>query len=256
MIRFDLLRDQKETFRLNYLLGKPFPHLIIDNFCEREKVESLYQGIPDLHTKSRDYVFASNKFEKSKFWMLSDELKELYEDLISESFKEFLCFVTNESVFIDKKFHGGGLHQGKEGSFLDMHIDFNYHPLNKFWYRNLNILLYFNKEWKEEYGGHLQLQDLRTGQRKALGVPFNRMIIQQTRNYTLHGYDTINFPPGTYRTSIAAYAYSIHQRYIEKPRTTGWHVKPNQPIKKILAKVYDPAVKIKNALFGSNTAKN
>ena len=256
MIRFDYLLDQKEDLRLSYLLAKPFPYLVIDHICDQEKVEALYKGIPDLHNKSRDYVFASNKFEKSKFWTISKELRELYNDLISESFAEFLCFITNESVFVDEKFHGGGLHQGKEGSFLDMHIDFNYHPINKLWFRNLNILMYFNKDWKEEYGGHLKIKDLRTGQKKEIGVPFNRMIIQQTRNFTLHGYDTIHFPPETYRTSLAAYAYTIHQQYIEKPNTTRWHVKSNQPIKKILAKIYNPAVKIKNSLFGSGTAKN
>ena len=87
-------------------------------------------------------------------------------------------------------------------------------------------------------------------------VPFNRMIIQQTRAYTLHGYDQTNFPEGKYRTSIATYAYTIHQHLVEKPRTTDWHVGDDKPIKKIIASVFDPAVKIKNFFFGSGTAKN
>ena len=256
MIRFDYLKENQESFRMAYLLAKPFPYLVLDNICETEKAKAVYDSIPDIHTKSRDYVFASNKFEKSKFWMLSEPLKALYEDLISDEFGAFLSYITNESVFVDQKFHGGGLHQGKEGSFLDMHIDFNYHPLQKLWFRNLNILYYLNEDWQPEYGGHLQLEDLRTGEKKAIEVPFNRMIIQQTRNFTLHGYHRIQFPKGAYRTSIAAYGYTEHKVNVEKPDTTHWHVHANQPIKKLLAKVYSPAVKIKNALFGSGTAKN
>ncbi len=256
MIRFDYLESNSERLRMDYHLAKPFPHLIIDEFCEQEKIEALYGNLPKIDTKSRDYVFAKNKFEKSKFWQLSVECKELYEDLTSDRFHDFLCFITNEEVFIDTKFHGGGIHQGKQDSFLDMHLDFNYHPLQKFWFRNLNLLLYLNPDWQPEYGGHLELQDLRTGEKKSLGVPFNRMIIQQTRNFTLHGYKNIRFPPGQYRTSIASYAYTKHLRHIEKKRTTDWHVDDDQFIKRFLARVYDPAVKIKNALFGSATAKN
>jgi hypothetical protein len=82
------------------------------------------------------------------------------------------------------------------------------------------------------------------------------MVIQLTRKYTLHGYDVTHFPDGLYRTSIAAYAYTIHQYPIEKPRTTDWHPQDNQPVKKLLAWMYDPAVKIKNKIFGSSTAKH
>jgi len=101
--------------------------------------------------------------------------------------KYFLIFISNQEVFVDPANHGGGLHQGRKNSFLDMHLDFNYHPLHKHWYRQLNLLLYLNKDWKPEYKGHLKLFDLRSGEEKELEVPFNRMIIQQTCAYTLQG---------------------------------------------------------------------
>lgn len=256
MINFQRLETNKEQLRLDYLLAKPFPHLVIDDFCDTEKVAQLHKEIPEIETKSRDYVFAANKYEKSKIKDISPLFEELYNDLTSERFNTILEFITNEEVFVDKAFHGGGIHQGKKNSFLDMHVDFNYHPLHKNWFRNLNLLLYLNKDWKEEYGGHLKIEDLRSGEKKAIGVPFNRMVIQQTRKYTLHGYDLTHFPDGIYRTSVASYAYSVHKTLIEKPRTTDWHPGDDQPVKRFLAWIYDPAVKIKNKLFGSSTAKN
>ncbi|MCU0423103.1 MAG: 2OG-Fe(II) oxygenase [Bacteroidia bacterium] len=256
MIDFIRLENEKEQLRIQYLIAKPFPHLIIDAFCFSDKALLLHNQIPEITTKSRDYVFAANKFEKSKIKDISPLFEELYNDLISERFQQLLRFITNEDVFVDQAFHGGGIHQGKKNSFLDMHIDFNYHPLHKNWFRNLNLLYYLNKDWKPEYGGHLKIEDLRSGEKKSLEVPFNRLIIQQTRNYTLHGYDLTSFPEGNYRTSIAAYAYTIHQVHIERPRTTDWHPADGQPIKQFLARIYDPAVKIKNKLFGSSTAKH
>jgi 2OG-Fe(II) oxygenase superfamily len=256
MINLSYLETNKEKFRLDYLLAKPFPHLIIDNFCDPQKIESLYSKIPELENKSRDYMFANNKFEKSNYKELGPEFEELYEDLSSKRMNDFLSFIANEDIFVDPKNHGGGLHQGKKNSFLDMHLDFNYHPLHKGWYRNMNLLLYLNKDWKPDYKGQLKLVDLRTGEEKELEVPFNRMIIQQTRAYTLHGYDMTNFPENKFRTSVATYAYTIHKTLIEKPRTTDWVVKNGQPVKRAIASIYGPAVKIKNSLFGSGTAKN
>ena len=256
MINFQFLEDNKDKLRMDYLLGDPFPHLIIDNFCDQQKLETLYKGIPELNNKSRDYMFANNKFEKSNYRELGPEFNELYEELSSQRMNDFLTFIAHEKVFVDPVNHGGGLHQGKKNSFLDMHLDFNYHPMHKGWYRNMNLLLYLNKDWKPEYKGQLKLVDLRTGEEKELAVPFNRMIIQQCRAYTLHGYDMTNFPPGAYRTSVATYAYTVHNNLIEKPRTTDWIVKDASPVKKAVASVYGPAVKIKNKLFGSGTAKN
>lgn len=256
MINLEFLETNKEKLRQQYLLAKPFPYLAIDDFCDAAKLERMYAAIPELKNKSRDYVFAHNKFEKSNYRELGPEFEELYADLSSKRMNDFLSYIANEEIFVDPANHGGGLHQGRENSFLDMHLDFNYHPLHKGWYRNMNLLLYLNKDWKPEYKGHLKLVDLRTGESTELEVPFNRMIIQQTRAYTLHGYDITNFPENKYRTSVATYAYSLHKTLIEKPRTTDWVVKDGKPVKKMIAAIYGPAVKIKNLLFGSGTAKN
>lgn len=257
MINFEYLEHNLNPLRLTYLTAKPFPHLIIDQFCDEEKLIKAYNSIPELHNKSRDYAFANNKFEKSNYKILGPELQELYEDLSSERFNKILSYITSKSIFVDPKNHGGGLHQGKKNSFLDMHLDFNYHPIQNNWYRELNLLLYLNKDWKKEYKGELKIKDLRTGEEAELDVPFNRFIIQQCAPYTLHGYDLTNFPEGHFRTSIATYAYQNHICQIEKIRTTDWFPKEDASfLKKQFAKNYNLLVKTKNKIFGSGTAKN
>lgn len=114
MINFQYLSANREYLRLNFLLAKPFSHLVIDNFCEEEKLLRLYEDMPVIETKSRDYVFAANKFEKSGIEKISPLFKELYDDLTSPQFEAFLRFISNENVFVDKAFHGGGIHQGKK----------------------------------------------------------------------------------------------------------------------------------------------
>ncbi len=257
MINFKKLEENKVKLREQYLTASPFPHLIVDEFCNPEKADRMYELIPELNNKSRDYIFANNKFEKSNYKELGDVFNEFYEDLKSPRFNDFLSFITCEKVFVDPKNHGGGLHQGKKNSFLNMHLDFNYHPIEKNWYRNLNLLFYLNVDWKKEYKGELKVKDLRSGEEKELDVPFNRLIIQKCGPNTLHGYDMTSFPEGRFRTSIATYAYTIHENIIETPRTTDWVPdKDSSRFKKFAARHFNTAVQIKNKFFGIGTAKN
>lgn len=256
MINFERLESEKEQLRDQFLNAPLFPHIAIDNFCDADKIERLYQSIPEVETKSADYAFSKNKFEKSKIKDISPEFGELYTEITSDRFQKWLQFITDDDLFIDDAFYGGGIHQGKKGSFLNMHADFNYHPLKRNWFRNLNLLLYLNKDWKPEYGGHLRLEDKRTGEKKEIEVPFNRLTIMHSRAYTLHGYDPINFPEGTYRTSIAAYAFSLHETQQEAARTTEWKIDPKKEgyFKYLLSKIWVPAVKLKSKFIKSSTA--
>ena len=103
MINFNFLEKNKESLRIKYLTAQPFPYLIIDNFCEEEKLTKAYNSIPELENKSRDYAFANNKFEKSNYKVLSPELEELYYDLSSDRFNELLSFITAKKIFVDPK---------------------------------------------------------------------------------------------------------------------------------------------------------
>ena len=258
MIDFEKLESRKEELKFAYYSASPFPHLVIENICTEDKLLQLYSSIPVLENKSKDYVFASNKFEKSRYEELGDLFKELQEDLRSSRMNEFLSYLTNKNTFVDPGNHGGGLHQGRGNSFLDMHLDYNYHPLRPNWWREMNLLLYLNNGWKHEYGGQLKLRDLRTDERAELDVQFNTLIIQQCGDFTLHGYDLTSFPEGLNRTSIATYAFTEHVRQIYAPRTTDWF--PEKPsdgmLKKFLGRNIHKLVKIKSKLFGSGTQSN
>ena len=233
MIRFDYIEANKDKFRNDFLNAKPFPHLAVDGVCDEAKLTELYNLIPDIETPSADYVFGKNKFEKSKFRELGGLFDELHQDLISERFATWLKYVSNEEIFV---------------------ADFNYHPLNDKWFRNLNLLLYINKDWKKEHGGELRLEHSETGVKTEVDVPFNRLAIMLCRGYTLHGYDAIRFPEGKYRTSIAAYAYTVHEQPLEDARTTMWHVEKSNPVKYLLSKIWVPAVKLKSMFSKSKTA--
>jgi hypothetical protein len=260
MINYDQLYGTEGQLRNRFLEASPFPHLVVDDFLMHDQFRGLLEHLPDAEKigmrKSRDYIFAKNKFEKSGLRELGQPFADLYEDLVSERFSEWLGRVTGESVFVDPEFHGGGLHQGGPGSFLDMHADFDFHPLHQTWFRNLNILLYLNECWRPEFGGELKLRDARDGRSTTVAPIANRCVIMHTRSYTLHGYDRIRFPAGSYRRSVAAYAYSLVDVPPRHVRSTTWYPEHGGRIKSWLGRHWPALVRLKTKWLGSATAKN
>ena len=75
---------------------------------------------------------------------------------------------------------GAGQHEIKPGGLLKIHADFNKHNISGL-DRRLNVLVYLNKDWKEEYGGHFELwdKDMKHCVKKILPT-FNTMAIFST----------------------------------------------------------------------------
>jgi len=252
MVDFDRLEREKESLREKFLSAKPFPHIAIDDFLKEGMAEKLYETAaePEFEYKIKDPLFSKNRYQFPHYKDISDEFRKLHEDITSKRFSEIISYIVDNKVFFDESFHGGGLHLGTENAHLDMHADFNYHPKHENWFRDLNLLLYLNKDWKKEYGGSIKLEDARTGEKCEVEPLLNRLVIMHCRGYTLHGYDTLHFPEGKYRTSVAMYAYSLHEKQMEKSRTTIWVADDDEPFKKFLSKLWLPAVAIKKKILG------
>ncbi len=259
MIRIDRLEQEASKLAQEFTSNQPFEHLVIDEFADdaelRELLAELISPEDQRLNKSRDYVFAKNKFEKSAFAELGPRCSELYNDLCSPRFQALLSTIVGENVFVDTSFFGGGLHQGGTGSFLDMHADFNLHPVHREWNRNLNVLLYLNDTWQEEWGGELRLRHKTRGGEVQVEPIFNRCVIMTTRGHTLHGYDPTSFPEREYRRSIACYAYTIAEPGTAY-RSTVWYPDSGGVVKRAVGKQWPRLVSMKNRLFGSATTRN
>ena len=114
-----------------------------------------------------------------------------------------------EKLISDSELHGGGLHEIKQGGILKIHTDFNKHPKNNL-DRRVNLLLYLNKNWKDSYGGHLELWDQHM--KKCINKikpEFNTMVIFNTNDFSNHGHpDSLKCPSNFSRKSIATYYFS------------------------------------------------
>ena len=258
LIDFETLEKDLDLKSKSYLKADPFEHIVLDNFLTSQGLQLLHsngfhRGVTTTE-QSSDFMFAKNKMENPKLEEISEATCQLRDDLLSDRFRNVLRKIVGIDLFLDDSFTGGGLHQGGEGSFLEMHADFTRHPAKTEWIRELNILLYLNPEYQEAWGGHLDLEHKDTGTRASIAPEDNRLVVMLTKPHTLHGYKKITFPKDRLRTSIAAYAYTLDDgtRNVQYASTT-W--RPQGLAKRAFAKFWNPLVVVKQKLLGSRTAK-
>jgi Rps23 Pro-64 3,4-dihydroxylase Tpa1-like proline 4-hydroxylase len=240
-----------------FATSAPVKHVIIDDFLDADYAEQLFADLPnpDAMPKSRDYMF-SDKRELSTLDTHSDISKKLHEVFMSPEFADLASKLVGHEVFIDPEYIGGGFHAGADGSFLDLHVDFNIHPAHEDWLREFNILLYLNPGWEPSWGGELLLTDDPDAPTIAVEPRFNRLVMMECTDKSFHGYKKINFPAGRSRRSVAAYAYSKVAAGSVTRHTTNWVPQDASPVKRALAKNWNWIVLTKNKFLGSGTLKN
>jgi Rps23 Pro-64 3,4-dihydroxylase Tpa1-like proline 4-hydroxylase len=198
----------KELFTA-FCSNKPIRHLVIDNFLKKDIASSIYAHFPTMEEMNTHYKgINEKKAEHSNFSSLHQSFERLHQDLSSPRLITWLQAVTGINLLetINDRL-GYGLHQGADQSFLDIHIDYNLHPIKKL-YRKLNLIIFFNEQWKPDWGGHLELwdADVKNCIQSILPV-FNRCVIFECSNVSYHGYSKINVPAGVTRKSCYQYYF-------------------------------------------------
>lgn len=193
----------------------PFPHVVIDNIFLDAALDAVVDEFPG--PRDIDWIRFDNELEKKLGLRDAGQLGEttgrLIGELNSAPFVIFLEALSGiEGLLPDPSLHGGGLHQVERDGFLEIHADFNWSEQLAA-RRRLNLLLYLNRDWRESYGGHLQMwnREMTRCERSILPV-FNRCVIFETTDFSFHGHpEPLTCPPGVARRSIALYYYTREQ---------------------------------------------
>ena len=207
------LQQRAEEFAPLYLANKPFPHIFFDNFLPAAVADAALETFPDpdkIDWLRHRGVDQHKKLAFDNAECLPSPLRDILFFLNSRPMLQFLETLTGiKDVFGDPYYNGGGLHQIKPGGSLEVHADYSYHPKLKV-DRRINVLVYLNKDWKEEYGGHFELWNRDLTQAEARILPlFNRCAIFSTTSHSYHGHPTpLTCPPDRTRKSIATYYFT------------------------------------------------
>lgn len=184
--------------------------MVLDDFLQPEIADSLYTNFPSEDQMRRHYKgLNEQKSEGSSFGDYHPDFEKVRQSLMDSKWCRVLDEITGfKDLILPDDFRGSGVHQGFNGSFLDVHVDFNIHPVHNL-HRRLNLLIYLNKNWQPEYGGYLELWDENVQNCLQTFSPgFNRCVVFETTEISYHGYDKISVPEGESRKSMFCYYYT------------------------------------------------
>ncbi|MEZ4760489.1 MAG: 2OG-Fe(II) oxygenase [Flavobacteriales bacterium] len=218
-----------------YQEAKPFPYGQFDDFLDPEAALEAYQAFPKVKDEGWiHYVHVNEKKHGlNKMDRLPPFLREVITELNSDRFVRWLEQLTGiQGLKADDMLEGGGLHQSGRGGFLNIHADFTVHPHKRNWRRRVNVLVYLNKGWQEDWGGQLELWERDMSTCSARITPFfNRCVIFNTDEDSYHGLpDPLTCPEDESRKSIALY-YFTEEAEAPRLRTTNYRARPTDGIK-------------------------
>ncbi|MBP0017643.1 MAG: 2OG-Fe(II) oxygenase [Cyanobacteria bacterium SBLK] len=236
MLNYDLLNNNIETYTQTFKTARPFRHLVIDNFLLPEIAREGFENFPKMEEMDVLKDFRQYKAQDPAVHKFHTIFKEIiFQHLQSQRFLNIVSKITEiPALCADPQLYASGLAQGGDKSFLNVHIDNSSHPVNAY-YRRLNLLIYLNKNWQEEKGGHLELWNRDLTESVAILPAFNRAVFFATDKYSWHGYRQVNASDGDTRKSINLYYFTEQspdrsQYY----HITSFRARPEEQMNKLL----------------------
>ncbi|AUW95545.1 2OG-Fe(II) oxygenase [Sulfobacillus thermotolerans] len=189
------LRAEQSQLIDQYQSSKPISTFIIDNLLPEDLAHDIFSAFPDPNTlvlrsslKERKYVGV----QMNAYHPLVAEALYAFQDLRVVS---AIQSITNIPTLLpDKHLYAGGISMMGQGHYLLPHLD-NSHDMNRQNYRVLNLLYYVSKDWKEEYGGNLELWPNGPKQpQRTIFSRFNRLAVMVTHKQSWHSVSEVKYP--------------------------------------------------------------
>ena len=196
-----------------FAAADPFPHIVIDNFLTAETADALlkeHEEIGNGDGWGKYYHYNERKLGLTKLQKMGPVTQETITFLSSEAFLEWLNKLTGiDALLADPDLDGGGLHKIERNGHLNIHADYLAHTTRPTWSRQLNLLIYLNKDWDSAWNGQLELWDAdMTSCIQKVDPIFNRAVIFRTSEKSYHGHpDPVLCPEDRARRSLALYYF-------------------------------------------------
>ena len=202
----------KEKFNTK-LDGLDNRFVVIDNFLNDDIIKKIIETFPKVSNK--DWFSYNNplevKYLNSNINTYPETLKNLYYILSTDYMVDIFSQITDiKDLEYDKTLYGSSIQSMPRYGRLNIHLDYEKHPILNNRERRLNIILYLNKSWKDNWNGNTELWD--TNVQNCIvsqKVKYNTAIIFETNNTSWHGVpDKIMCPDNESRKTLAYYYIS------------------------------------------------
>jgi 2OG-Fe(II) oxygenase superfamily len=230
-----------DTLARQYRWNQPFPHILLKDFLDPEIAGTLEKEFPQSSSHAwTQYKHANeNKLGMPKRELFPPTLGMVADELNSPDFVAWVSELTGiPNLIADPRLEGGGLHQSGPGGYLNVHTDFSAHHFHPHWRRRVNLILYLNSGWRQDWGGSIELwEKSREGKMTRCAAKYppllNQALIFTTDERSLHGFpDPLTCPKGESRKSLALYYYAVESGKKVAAHSTDYFARPQDGWKK------------------------
>lgn len=249
----------RDALRQRVRQAEPFPFFMIDGFLEPGFAEEVLATFPTYEEAARlgrsfSAVNEKGKIQVTDSSVFPEPIAKLNQTLAAPEFLDLLSYAFEiPHLLPDAELVGGGMHQTGSRGHLDVHVDFNYIEERQL-HRRLNILVYFNKDWKPEWGGNIELWDRDVKVcHQSLSPLFNRCVVFATSEISYHGVTAVNCPPDRTRKSFAAYYYTKEAppAWNGEAHSTNFKARPDEILKgNVLMPLEQAGQRLRSAVAG------
>jgi hypothetical protein len=208
LARFERIATERQA---NFVCAEPYPHTVIDDFLSADAAEQCLEEFGKTSEGWNNYRhYNEDKKGLTKIDRMGPMTQKVFGALQSAPFISLVGKLSGiDGLIPDPDLDGGGMHEIKRDGFLNVHTDFLSHTKNHSWSRQINLLVYFNKNWQKDWYGELELWDDDVSRCvRSIAPSFNRCVIFHTRAKSFHGHPhKLACPPEVSRKSFALYYF-------------------------------------------------
>lgn len=216
----------------------------IDNLLPEEVAKEIYQHFPSQEQMTLKNSLRENKYiaaQMNQYHPILEEIIYAFQDKrVVEAIKA-ICNV--KDLQPDEYLYAGGISSMGKGQFLNPHLD-NSHDKDRDRWRVLNLLYYITPDWKENYGGHLELwPDGLEGDPITIYSMFNRLVVMATHQTSWHSVSPVVHSAN--RNCVSNYYFSRNpMKDDDQFHVTSFRGRPDQKVRDFILKV-DASLRMK-----------
>lgn len=240
--------------RGDFTHAEPFPHIVLDDFLPQDTAEELLKEFNEKRSGWKHYHhYNERKSAVTELEQMPPHTRRVFEALLSQPMIDFIAELTGISDLIsDPDLEGAGMHKVEPGGHLNIHTDFLTHTKKRSWRREINLLIYLNKDWQEDWNGNLELWDPEmTECVHSVPPAFNRCVIFNTVPRSYHGHPhKLACPAGECRKHILIYYYRDEGRTLELASTDYQPLPSDSKFKKVMVAADGALLRLYTSLKG------
>ena len=160
---------------------------VLDDLLPENVARAIHRAFPATETMLKRHNLREFKYFAAQLNRYQPLIEEVVFAIQDPRVVGLLGEISGISDLLpDPRLYAGGVSAMVRGSFLNPHLD-NSHDGAQKHYRALNSLYYVTPDWREEYGGNLELwDDGPTGRPRTIHSRFNRLVLMETNRRSWH----------------------------------------------------------------------